>query len=190
MTENEREQPARREGRQQEQQQGLLMVLTGTGKGKTTSALGMALRAVGHGHKVCLIQFIKGAWHYGELDALARLPEVEVHVMGRGFTWKSDNLEEDRRLALEAWDFACEQMRSGQHRLLILDELTYLMHYGMLDTAACLEGLSQRAPGLHVVVTGRYAPEALMEAADLVTEMRMVKHHLQQGIKAQRGIEF
>ena len=181
MTENEREQEGRR---------GLLMVFTGTGKGKTTAALGMALRAAGHGHKVCLIQFIKGAWRYGELDALARLPEVEVHVRGRGFTWKSDNLEEDRRLALEAWDFAREQMRSGRHRLLILDELTYLMHYKMLDTAACLAGLAERAPGLHVVVTGRYAPEELMAAADLVTEMREVKHHLRQGVKAQRGIEF
>ena len=168
---------------------GLLMVFTGTGKGKTTAALGMALRASGHGLPVCVIQFIKGNWRYGELDALPKLG-VELHTMGRGFTWKSDNLDEDRRLALEGWNFARERMGSGRYHMIILDEFTYLLHYRMLDLAPCLETLAQRDPALHLVITGRYAPEPLIELADLVTEMQAVKHPLQQGIKAKRGVEF
>lgn len=168
---------------------GLLLVFTGKGKGKTTAALGMALRASGHGLPVCVIQFIKGSWHYGEMDALPKLG-VELHVMGRGFTWNSDNPDADRRLALEAWDFACQRMASGKDRLLILDELTYLLHYGMLDEADCLAALARRPPDLHVVVTGRYAPEGLVAAADLVTEMQEIRHPLRKGVKAQAGIEF
>ena len=110
--------------------------------------------------------------------------------MGRGFTWKSDNIEEDRRLALEAWDFALDRIASGRYSLVILDEFTYLLHYNMLALEACLEGLAQRPAEQHVVITGRYAPEGLLAAADLVTEMRAVKHPLDRGIKAQQGIEF
>ena len=119
---------------------GLLMVFTSTGKGKIMAALGMALRASGHGLPVCVIQFIKGNWRYGELDALPKLG-VELHTMGRGFTWKSDNLDEDRRLALEGWNFARERMGSGRYHMIILDEFTYLLHYQMLDLAPCLETL-------------------------------------------------
>ncbi len=170
---------------------GLLIVCTGEGKGKTTSALGMAMRAAGHGLKVCFIQFIKGSWKYGELEAVKRFEGlIDLHVMGRGFTWKSENLEDDIRLAREGWDFACSAIASGRYHTVVLDEFTYLLHYRMLEIAPCLEFLAGRNPGQHVVITGRYAPEQLIAAADLVTEMRMLKHPLKSGIKAQKGIEF
>ncbi|MDO5674984.1 MAG: cob(I)yrinic acid a,c-diamide adenosyltransferase [bacterium] len=170
---------------------GLLMVFTGNGKGKTTAALGMAMRSAGHGLKVCIIQFIKGSWTYGEIEAIRRYADcIDLHVMGRGFTWKSDNLEEDRRLALEGWNLARQCMDSGTYHLVILDEFTYLLHYKMLDLDTCLKALAKRRKEQHVVITGRYAPDALVEAADLVTEMQAIKHPLQAGIKAQRGIEF
>lgn len=171
--------------------QGLLIVFTGEGKGKTTAALGMALRAAGHGLAVCCIQFIKGGWHYGELDAVKRFDGlIELHATGKGFTWKSENLEEDARLAREAWAQAQEAMASGRYHTVILDEFTYLLHYGMLELEPCLDFLARRDPAQHVVITGRYAPERLIEAADLVTEMRAVKHPLKVGIKAQKGIEY
>ena len=170
---------------------GLLIVYTGNGKGKTTAALGMAMRAAGHGLRVCFIQFIKGSWHYGELDGVKRFNGlIDLHVMGKGFTWKSDNLGEDARLAREAWAFAVEAIDSGKYHTVVLDEFTYLLHYGMLETGQCLERLKKRRLEQHVVITGRYAPEDLIESADLVTEMREVKHPLKSGIKAQRGIEF
>ena len=172
-------------------EKGLLMVFTGNGKGKTTAALGMAMRTAGHNLKVCFIQFIKGGWHYGELDAVQRFAGlIDLHVMGQGFTWKSENLEEDARLAREGWKFACDAIASGQYHLVVLDEFTYLLHYKMLEIEPCLEILTARNPRQHVVITGRYAPQQLLDVADLVTEMVPVKHPLQQGIKAQRGIEF
>ena len=172
-------------------EKGLLMVFTGNGKGKTTAALGMAMRTAGHNLKVCFIQFIKGGWHYGELDAVQRFAGlIDLHVMGQGFTWKSENLEEDARLAREGWKFACDAIASGQYHLVVLDEFTYLLHYKMLEIEPCLEILTARNPRQHVVITGRYAPQQLLDAADLVTEMVPVKHPLQHGIKAQRGIEF
>lgn len=170
---------------------GLLMVFTGNGKGKTTAALGMAMRSAGHDLKVCVIQFIKGSWTYGEIEAIKRYSDcMDLHVMGRGFTWKSENLEEDRRLALEGWSLARQCMDSGKYHLVILDEFTYLLHYKMLDLDVCLDMLAGRRKEQHVLITGRYAPDALMELADLVTEMRAIKHPLQAGVKAQRGIEF
>ncbi|MBM9616135.1 cob(I)yrinic acid a,c-diamide adenosyltransferase [Desulfobulbus rhabdoformis] len=170
---------------------GLLMVMTGEGKGKTTSALGMALRTAGHGLRVCFIQFIKGSWRYGELEAIKRFDDlIDFHVMGRGFTWKSENLEEDARLAREGWSKACGAIESGRYHLVVLDEFTYLLHYNMLELPACLEFLKEHCPQQHVLITGRYAPDALMAAADLVTEMRVIKHPLKSGVKAQKGIEF
>lgn len=170
---------------------GLLIVYTGEGKGKTTAALGMAMRAAGHGLKVCFIQFIKGGWHYGELDAIKRFEGlIDLHVMGKGFTWKSENLEEDTRLAREAWAFACQAIESGKYHTVVLDEFTYLLHYGMLAVEPCLEFLARRNPAQHVVITGRYAPDPLIAAADLATEMRVIKHPLKSGVKAQKGIEF
>lgn len=170
---------------------GLLIIHTGDGKGKTTAALGMALRTAGHGLRVCFIQFIKGRWHYGELEAVKRFDDcIDLHVMGRGFTWKSENLEEDIRLAREGWALACQAIDSGQYHLVVLDEFTYLLHYRMLEIAPCLKFFAARRAEQHVLITGRYAPQPLIEAADLVTEMRVVKHPLKNGIKAQKGIEF
>jgi cob(I)alamin adenosyltransferase len=170
---------------------GLLIVNTGDGKGKTTAALGMALRAAGNGLKVCFIQFIKGSWKYGELEAVKRFKDlIDFHVMGKGFTWKSENLEKDIAAARTAWVFAQEAMVAKRHDLVVLDEFTYLLTYGMLDVEPVLAFLANRADGMHVVITGRGAPQALLDAADLVTEMRVVKHPYKSGIKAQKGVEF
>jgi cob(I)alamin adenosyltransferase len=170
---------------------GLLIVNTGDGKGKTTAALGTALRTAGHGLKVCFIQFIKGSWKYGELDAVKCFPDtIDFHVMGKGFTWNSDNLEEDKALAREGWKLAEEAMASGRYHLVVLDEFTYLLNYGMIDLSSAVETIIKRPAELHLIITGRGAPESLMEAADLVTEMREIKHPFKEGIKAQKGIEF
>lgn len=170
---------------------GLLIVYTGNGKGKTTAAIGMAVRAAGHGLPVCFIQFIKGSWHYGEIDGCKRFDGlIDLHVMGRGFTWKSENIAEDTRLAREAWDFAREAISSQRYHSVVLDEFTYLLHYGMLDVEECLDFLQNRPDQQHVLITGRYAPPSLVEAADLVTEMQAIKHPYASGIKAQQGIEF
>jgi len=172
-------------------QKGLLMVFTGDGKGKTTSALGLALRSAGHGLRVCFIQFIKGSWRYGEMAAIERFAEeIDFHVTGRGFTWKSDDIEKDKEAAREAWALAREAMASGRYHLVVLDEFTYLLHYGMLDTLPVLEALANRPADLHVAITGRGAPAELIDAVDLVTEMRAVKHPYDNGIKAQKGIEY
>ena len=171
---------------------GLLMVFTGDGKGKTTAALGMAMRSAGHGLRVCVIQFIKGSWKYGELEAIKRFDaEIDFHVMGRGFTFKSDDMEKDRKLAQKAWEHAQLAMFSGKYHLVILDEFTYLLNYGMVEQADALEVLAQKPGSLHVAVTGRSAPHSIISAADLVTEMLEIKHPFkEQGILAQKGIEF
>lgn len=170
---------------------GLLMIHTGDGKGKTTAALGMGLRALGHGRRVCVVQFIKGSWTYGELGAAERFGDrLEFHVMGRGFTWKSDDLEKDAALAREAWTLAAEKIASAAYDMVILDELTYLITYGMLPEADVLSVLAQRPDRTHVVVTGRNASPGLLEAADMITEMAAVRHHYRAGVKAQAGVEF
>jgi cob(I)alamin adenosyltransferase len=170
---------------------GLLMVFTGDGKGKTTSALGLSMRSAGHGLKVCFIQFIKGSWKYGEMDAMQRFDGlIDFHVMGRGFTWKSDDLEKDKAVAREAWDFAQGVINSGEYHLVVLDEFTYLFNYGIIDFEAVLATLAARPPDLNIAVTGRGAPAELMAAADLVSEIRAVKHPYEAGINAQKGIEF
>jgi cob(I)alamin adenosyltransferase len=174
-----------------EKKNGLLMVFTGNGKGKTTAALGLTFRALGHGHRVCFIQFIKGSWKYGELET-ARLfqGQLDFHVMGRGFTWKSDNLDEDIALAREGWQLAKKIISENRHQLVVLDELTYLMSYNMIEVQDILDVVVARDPGQHVVITGRGADDRLIEAADLVTEMTEIKHPFAKGIKAQKGIEF
>jgi len=170
---------------------GLLIVFTGNGKGKTTAALGMALRAAGHGLRTLILQFIKGGWRYGELDALQRFPEITIHPLGTGFTWKKESLEEDRRLAEEGWERAASAIREGAHDLIVLDELSIVLHYGLLSVETVLNVLSNRPPTLHVAVTGRNAPSSLLDIADLVTEMRQIKHpYHDQGVKAQKGVEF
>lgn len=167
------------------------MVFTGNGKGKTTAALGLTFRALGHGQKVCFIQFIKGSWKYGELDAAGRFEDLlDFHVMGRGFTWQSDDLDKDIAVARQGWEFAGKVIAENRHQLIVLDELTYLITYKMVEEQEILDVLTNRDPSMHIVVTGRGAGEMLIEAADLVTEMREIKHPYKQGIKAQKGIEF
>lgn len=170
---------------------GLLIVYTGNGKGKTTAAFGLAFRAVGQGLRVGVLQFLKGPWPSGEWTAAQAFPNLlDGQTLGRGFTWTSENLAEDTRLAREGWERACTLIHANRYDLLVLDELTYLMKYRMVPVAEILPVLLNRPPALHVVVTGRDAPPELIEAADLVTEMRAVKHPFDQGLAAQKGIEF
>jgi cob(I)alamin adenosyltransferase len=172
-------------------EKGLLIVNTGPGKGKTTAALGLALRALGRGRRVGIVQFIKGAWDTGEKHALAAFGErVAWHTMGEGFTWETQDKARDIAACREAWAKALELMADPTIGLLILDELNIALRYDYLDLDAVVGALQARRPGLHVVVTGRNAKPALIEAADLVTEMGNVKHHFSAGVKAQEGIEF
>ncbi len=169
----------------------MLLVFTGNGKGKTTAALGQAFRALGHGMRVAVIQFIKGSWKYGEMEAAKRFPDqLDFHVMGRGFTWKSDDLTKDIAKARTAWQFTCNLLQHNQHQLVILDELTYLVTYKMITEEDLLAGLARRPKDMHVVVTGRNASPGLIDAADLVTEMCEIKHPYKKGVKARKGIEF
>ncbi len=170
--------------------QGLLIVHTGNGKGKTTAALGLLLRAWGQGLRVAMFQFIKAkSGNWGESRA-ARAMGVEIVPLGSGFTWTSDDLDRDRALAAEGWQCCRDAILSGDYDLVVLDELTYCFNFSWLDLDDVLETLRQRPPGQHVVITGRDAPPALVDAADLVTEMREIKHPFAAGIKAQKGIEF
>ena len=172
-------------------EKGLLIVNTGPGKGKSTAAFGLALRMLGHGRRVGVVQFIKGAWHTGEKDALARFGDmVAWHAMGEGFTWETQDKARDIAAAERAWQRACELMADPSFGLVILDELNIALRYEYLDLVSVVATLSARRPDLHVVVTGRNAKPELVEAADLVTEMGQVKHHFAAGVKAQQGIEF
>lgn len=172
-------------------EKGLLIVHTGTGKGKSTAAFGLALRMLGRGHRIGVVQFIKGAWHSAERDALSAFgDQVSWHTMGEGFTWETQDLKRDIAAAERAWAKALELMADPTFGLVILDELNIALRYEYLDLHAVVAALRQRRPGLHVVVTGRNAKPELTEAADLVTEMTLVKHHFAAGVKAQAGIEF
>jgi cob(I)alamin adenosyltransferase len=172
-------------------EKGLLIVNTGPGKGKTTAAFGLALRMLGYGKKVGVVQFIKGAWHTGEKDAFAAFGERIVwHTMGEGFTWETQDLARDIAAAERAWAKALELMADPTISLIVLDELNIALRYDYLDLGKVVDALKSRRSDLHVVVTGRNAKPALVEAADLVTEMTAVKHHFSAGVKAQQGIEF
>ncbi|RIL09391.1 cob(I)yrinic acid a,c-diamide adenosyltransferase [bacterium] len=172
-------------------EKGLLIVNTGPGKGKSTAAFGLALRMLGHGRRVGVVQFIKGARHTGEKEALAAFGDrVEWHAMGEGFTWDTQDLARDIAAAERAWGKACALMADPSFGLVILDELNIALRYDYLDLDAVVAALKARRPGLHVAVTGRNAKPALVEAADLVTEMGAVKHHFAAGVKAQAGVEF
>jgi cob(I)alamin adenosyltransferase len=172
-------------------EKGLLIVNTGPGKGKSTAAFGLALRMIGYGRRVGVVQFVKGAWHTGEKDAFAAFgDQVSWHTMGEGFTWETQDLARDIAAAQAAWAKAAELMADPTISLVVLDELNIALRYDYLDLAAVVAALESRRPGLHVVVTGRNAKPALIEAADLVTEMGQVKHHFAAGVKAQKGIEF
>lgn len=175
----------------QNKSRGLLAVFTGNGKGKTSAALGMMLRSSGYSKKVCMIQFIKGGWKCGEHEGVKMLGDLaEIHTMGKGFTWKSDNLDEDIRLARSAWDFAVKKIESDLFSMIILDELTYLIKYGMVEENQILEVLKNKPDNIHIVITGRDASENLIDIADLVTEMHEIKHPFKQGITAQEGFDF
>jgi cob(I)alamin adenosyltransferase len=170
---------------------GLLSVFTGNGKGKTTAALGLVFRALGHGKRVCFIQFIKGKWKTGEAELAGKFSDLlDFHTTGRGFTRNSPDPEKDRRLAREAWDFAVNAIDGKKYDMIVLDELTYLIHYNMMDENEILSVLSRKPAALHLVITGRYAPEALLGMADLVTEMKAVKHPYESGVPAQKGFEY
>lgn len=176
-----------------ENTKGLLMVNTGDGKGKTTAALGVLVRAAGRGMNCCLIQFMKSKTdRYGEHESLEEL-DIEVHTMGDGFTWDTNDKAQDIKTSEETWALCVEKMRSEEYDLLVFDELVYVLDYGFLDLDKVLEEIKQvreKQPNLHLIVTGRNAPEKLVEAADLVTEMKEIKHPFHAGIFAQQGIEF
>ena len=172
---------------------GLIIVNTGPGKGKTTAAMGTALRAVGNGMKVLMLQFLKGSWHYGELDAVKAFGDNFVmEQMGRGFVkvGGAETDPEDVRLVEEAWREAEAAIMSGQWDLVVLDEINYAISYGMLDAAKVVEVLKTRPAMVHVILTGRNAHPSIVDIADTVTEMRQVKHAYEKGVMAQRGIEY
>ncbi len=170
---------------------GLLIVHSGPGKGKTSAAMGLVLRALGYGWRIGIVQFIKGAWDTGERRALARFDDlVAWHTMGEGFTWETQDRARDIAAAERAWGKACELMDDPAIGLVVLDELNIALRYDYLPLEAVVARLAARREGLHVVVTGRNAKPALVEAADLVTDMTLVKHHFAAGVKAQQGIEF
>src|SRR5829696_1178205 len=172
-------------------EKGLLIVHTGSGKGKSTAAFGLALRMLGRGQRVGVVQFIKGAWHTAERDALEIFGEqVAWFTMGEGFTWETQDLARDIAAAERAWAKAVELINDPSFALVILDELNIALRYEYLDLASVVSTLSNRRAGLHVAVTGRNAKPELIAAADLVTEMTLVKHHFAAGVKAQAGIEF
>lgn len=180
----------RRVGERQNEK-GLLMVHTGPGKGKSTAALGLMMRAAGHGFRVGFVQFIKGTWATGEQVALERFDDlIDHHVMGEGFTWETQDKARDILAAGRAWDQARTMMVDQRYRLIVLDEMNIALRYGYLDIDEVVATLVSRRPDLHVLVTGRNANPLLMDAADLVTEFQSVKHPFNAGIKAQAGIEF
>jgi cob(I)alamin adenosyltransferase len=172
-------------------EKGLLIVHTGTGKGKSTAAFGLALRMLGRGHRVGVVQFGKGAWQSAERNALEKFgDQVAWHTLGEGFTWETQDRVRDVAAAQRAWSKACELMADPGFGMVILDELNIALRYEHLDLGAVVAVLTARRPGLHVVVTGRNAKPELIAAADLVTEMTLVKHHFAAGVKAQPGIEY
>ncbi len=172
-------------------EKGLLIVHTGKGKGKSTAAFGLLLRAVGRGFRCGVVQFGKGAWQSGERTAIERFgDQVQWHTLGEGFTWETQDRNRDIEAARRAWAKTQELMADPSIRLVVLDELNIALRYDHLDIGEVTAALKARRPDLHVVVTGRNAKPELIEAADLVTEMTLVKHHFSSGVKAQEGIEF
>ncbi len=173
-------------------EKGLIIVNTGNGKGKTTAALGMVMRSLGHGYKVAIVQFIKGAWEPAEKAVLEKWEEqLDFHAMGEGFTWETQDRDRDIEKAEAAWSQSLEYIRNPEYRLVLLDEINIALKLGYLNVRTVIEGLEQKPEDSHVILTGRGAPQELIAIADLVTEMSLVKHPFkEQGIKAQPGIEF
>ncbi len=172
------------------QQKGRVIINTGDGKGKTTAALGTAFRALGHGMKVCVIQFLKGQGEYGERLMAQKIEGLDWFICGKGFVFNRKKLDEDRRIAQEGFLLAKEKINCDKYDLIILDELTYLPYYNFLDEKNIVELIHQKPERLSVIITGRAAGEGLIQLADTVSEMKVVKHAFQSGIKAQKGIEF
>jgi cob(I)alamin adenosyltransferase len=173
-----------------DKQRGLLVVYTGNGKGKTTAALGIVFRALGRDLPVAMVQFIKGKWKTGEGNFAEKLPALTFLVMGRGFTWESDDISRDKAAARAAWDKSAAIIAEGKHSIVILDELTFVINYDFVPLEEIVAVLRKRPPHVHVVITGRNAPPELVEMADLVTEMKSIKHPFEKGIPAQPGIDF
>jgi cob(I)alamin adenosyltransferase len=173
-------------------EKGLIIVHTGNGKGKTTAALGMVMRSLGHGYKVAIVQFIKGAWEPAEKAVFSRWEgQLEFYAMGEGFTWETQDRERDIQKAQEAWQKGLEFIGNPDYKLVLLDEVNVALKLGYLDVEKVLSGLEQKPEDSHVILTGRGAPSELIEKADLVTEMTLIKHPFkEQGVKAQPGIEF
>lgn len=174
------------------QEKGLIIVHTGNGKGKTTAALGMVMRSLGHGFKVAIVQFIKGAWEPAEKAILSRWEgQLEFYAMGEGFTWETQDRDRDIQKAEEAWQKGLEFICNPDYKFVLLDEINVALKLGYLDIGKILAGLEQKPEDSHVILTGRGAPPELIEKADLVTEMTLIKHPFkEQGVKAQPGIEF
>jgi len=173
------------------EERGLLIVHTGAGKGKSTAAFGMVLRCLGHSMRVGIVQFVKGAWGTGERDVLARFPDlVTCRAMGEGFTWDTQDRARDIAAARAAWGVAMAMIADPSHRMVLLDELNIVLRYGYLPLDEIMAVLKGKPRDLHIIVTGRNAPAELIDAADLVTEMTLVKHPFRAGVKAQPGIEF
>ena len=175
-------------------EKGLNIVYTGKGKGKTTAALGIALRATGYKKKICMIQFIKGSWHYGEMDSSKRLePEFEMVAIGKGFVGIIDDKSsktDHQKVAKEAIRISNEKIQSGKYDIVILDEINYAVNLNLISLEDVLELIKSKPQNVDLVLTGNYAKDEVIEAADLVTEMREIKHPFQQGIKAKKGIDF
>jgi cob(I)alamin adenosyltransferase len=173
-------------------EKGLVLVFTGDGKGKTTAALGLVLRTLGHGEQVAVVQFIKGGWHPGEARALELFGEsLHWHALGEGFTWETQDRDRDRLLVQQAWQRSLDYLAAADRKLVVLDEVNVALKLGYLELEQVLEGLALRPPLTHVALTGRGAPAGLLERADLVTEMKLLRHPFrEQGVKAQAGIEF
>jgi len=171
------------------EKKGLVIVHTGNGKGKTTAALGMAFRALGHGFSVLMVQFIKGSWKYGELESAKKFEKFKLVPMGRGFVSTNGSADdEDRQAASKALDYARGQMKA--YNMVILDEVNYAVTFGLLEESVVLSVIDEKPLETHLILTGRNAGQRIIDRADLVTEMREIKHPYQQGIKAQRGVEF
>lgn len=173
-------------------QKGLILLYTGNGKGKTTAALGQVLRAAGHGFKVAIIQFIKNLENTGEMKAARKIfaEHLEIYPMGTGFTWDAKDRDELRRAAEKGWTLAREKIASGKYCMVILDELTYALNFGLLDEDEVVAFLEQKPKNLHIIITGRDASDKLIALADLVTEMKEIKHPCSKGVKAMKGIEY
>lgn len=174
----------------QGERHGLVIVHTGDGKGKTTAAIGTAFRAAGVGFRVKMIQFIKGSWEYGELRSAEKLDNFEIVPMGEGFTWETKDRERDTEIAHRAWEACREAIEKNEHDLLIFDEINNAIAYGYLEVDVVIEALKKKPKDMHIILTGRDAAPELIDAADLVTEMRKIKHPFDKGIYAQRGIEY